>query len=95
MIDLKKILANYLRESADNIESGSCIINDEESKQLMRQIMHIELKKSEAAERLGISTRTFDRRVNAGELPPGKHVIHHKDLIWYLDEIIDKENDER
>lgn len=95
MDNLKNIISTYLRQTADSIDSDSCILSQEESNYLLSQIMHIELKKSEAAERLGISTRTFDRRVSAGELPQGKHVMHHKDLVWYLDEIISKENDER
>ena len=86
-MDIKEIIADHLIDSGYKIKNGECGMNDEELQSLASSLMHIEMKKSEAAEFLGISPRTFDRRVSAGEIPQGVHEIHHKELIWYKDEL--------
>ena len=87
-MDLKSIVAQYLREAADKIENGSCSLNDTEIKYLVSHIMHEEMNKQEAADYLNISTRTFDRYIEKGELPQGVHVRGSKNLIWYKDELL-------
>ena len=62
-MDLKSIVAQYLREAADKIENGSCSLNDTEIKYLVSHIMHEEMNKQEAADYLNMSTRTFDRYI--------------------------------
>ena len=41
------------------------------------------MNKQEAADYLNMSTRTFDRYIERGELPQGVHVRGSKNLIWY------------
>lgn len=55
-MDLKSIVAQYLREAA--------------------------------ADYLNMSTRTFDRYIEKGELSQGVHVRGSKNLIWYKDELV-------
>lgn len=87
-MDLKSIVAQYLREAADKIENGSCSLNDTEIKYLVSHIMHEEMNKQEAADYLNMSTRTFDRYIEKDELPQGVHVRGSKNLIWYKDELV-------
>lgn len=88
-MDLKKIIAQYLRESADKIETNSCGLSNAEITQLAQQIMHQEMNKSEAAEFLNMSTRTFDRKIESGQLPKGVHNLGSKQKIWYKDELVE------
>lgn len=87
-MDLKKIIAQYLRDSAEKIEKDSCGMTDAEINQLAQQIMHQEMNKTEAAEFLNMSIRNFDRKIENGEIPPGQHIRGSKSLIWYKDELI-------
>lgn len=87
-MDLRNVVSEYLRNAADNIQNNSCGLTEEEIQDLIKQLMHIELNKTEAAEYLGMSTRTFDRKIENGELPIGKHIRGSKNLIWYKDELI-------
>lgn len=87
-MNLRNIVSEYLRDAADNIQNNSCGLTEEEIQDLIKQLMHIELNKTEAAEYLGMSTRTFDRKIENGELPIGKHIRGSKNLIWYKDELI-------
>jgi DNA-binding NtrC family response regulator len=87
-MDLKSIVAQYLREAADKIENGSCSLNDTEIKYLVSHIMHEEMNKQEAADYLNMSTRTFDRYIEKGELSQSVHVRGSKNLIWYKDELV-------
>lgn len=93
-MDLKVIVADYLRKSADAIETNTCGMSNEEILQLASSIMHQELNKNEAAEFLNMSTRTFDRRVESGELPKGVHQSGSKQLIWYKDELLTNEKNQ-
>lgn len=87
-MDLKRILAQYLRETADKIEQNTCSLTDSEIKHLLGHIIHEEMNKQQAADYLNISTRTFDRYIESGKLPQGVHVRESKNLIWYKDELI-------
>lgn len=75
-------------DAGNKIKNGECGLNDSELQNLASSVMHIEMKKSEAAEFLHMSPRTFDRKISTGELPEGIHEIHHKELIWYKDELL-------
>lgn len=86
-MNLKTILSQYLRETADKLDEDSCNMSREEQEQLFSLIAHQELNKTEAAELLGMSTRTFDRKISEGELPAGQHIRGSKSLVWYRDEI--------
>ena len=50
--------------------------------------MHIKVNKTQASDFLHISTGTFDRKINDGELPAGKKDIGSNQLYWYKDELL-------
>lgn len=87
-MNLKDYLVKYLRELANNIEADNSNITEEQASDILGSIAHIELKKAEAARFLNLSVRTFDRRVHDGIIPPGRHNINHKELVWYKDELV-------
>lgn len=87
-MDLKNIVGDYLIESGQNIKNNTCGLSEEEIAQLASSIIHKELNKTEAAELLNISTRTFDRKVANGELPQGVSVRGQNTKIWYEDELL-------
>ena len=84
----KSNCSTIFKKAADKIENGSCNLNDTKIKYLVSHIMHEEMNKQEAADYLNMSTRTFDRYIEKGELPQGVHVRCSKNLIWYKDELI-------
>ncbi len=87
-MDLKKIIAQQLRIAADKIESNSCGLTESEILQLVQSVMHQELTKTESAQFLNISTRTFDRYIEKGVIPPGHKKNGSTQLLWYKDELI-------
>jgi predicted DNA-binding transcriptional regulator AlpA len=50
--------------------------------------MHVKINKTQASDFLHISTRTFDRKINDGELPVGKKDVGSNQLYWYKDELL-------
>ena len=87
-INYRKMVKNYLLEVIQNLDSDTCELDQEEALHIMSSFAHIKLNKFEAAQRLKISTATFDRKVASGKFPFGMKRIHHKDLYWYLDDIL-------
>lgn len=85
---LKNVVANFLEESAKKIRKDECGLDDKEIQYLASQIIHIKINKTETANILGISTKTLERRVNSGEIPPGNKDIGSNNLYWYKDEIL-------
>lgn len=88
MIDLRKVVTSYLRDSANKIDSGECGLEESEIIYLAQSILHIKVNKSQAANFLGISTRTLDRRIMSGEIPQGKKDLGSNSLYWFKDELL-------
>lgn len=86
-MDLKKVISDYLRNAADNIEANSCSMSEEEILKLASALMHQEMNKTEASEFLNMSIRQFDRKVESGEIPKGIHKAGSKQKLWYKDEL--------
>jgi predicted DNA-binding transcriptional regulator AlpA len=82
-----KVLANELRNIADKLEDGTCVISMDTAEDIINMIAHIPLSKTEAYEYLNVSRSTFDNMVALGELPKGRKVKGKKELIWYKDEL--------
>ena len=87
-MEMKYVIADFLIESANKIKRNECGLNDTEILHLASQVMHIKVNKSQAADFLHISTRTFDRKINDGELPVGQKDIGSNQLYWYKDELL-------
>lgn len=80
-----EILGDALITAGKRIRAGKCILTYEQADHIMSELMQavdVEVSKEEACAILGISRSTFDARVAAGEIPPGKHVRGFKELRW-------------
>lgn len=88
IMEMKYIIADFLVESADKIRKNECGLQESEIVYLASQIMHVKVNKTQAAEFLHISSRTFDRKICDGELPIGKKDIGSNQLYWYKDELL-------
>lgn len=88
IMEMKYIIADFLAESADKIRKNECGLQESEIVYLASQIMHVKVNKTQAAEFLHISSRTFDRKICDGELPIGKKDIGSNQLYWYKDELL-------
>ena len=88
-MEIKYVVAEFLKDSADKIMKNECGLDDNEILYLASQIMHVKINKTQASDFLHISTRTFDRRVNDGELPVGKKDVGSNQLYWYKDELLE------
>ena len=82
------VISNELRRIADKIDTGECALTEDECLELLSHIAHQKLNKTEAADLLGISTRTFDRKIDEGIYPQGQKVRGQNTLIWYKDELL-------
>ena len=87
-MEMKYIIADFLAESADKIRKNECGLQESEIVYLASQVMHVKVNKTQASDFLHISTRTFDRKINDGELPAGKKDIGSNQLYWYKDELL-------
>ena len=90
-MNLKYIVSQYLRESADKIINDECGLDENELVELSQCILHIKVNKVQAADFLHISTRTLDRRIESGDLPPGHKEFGSNQLYWYKDELLSNE----
>ena len=86
-MNLNKEVADQLRTAADDIENNRCGLNQNEIQDLASVVMHIEMNKSEAANYLGLSIRTFDRYIANGWIPRGIRPLGSNSLVWYKDEL--------
>lgn len=80
-------LAQLLREAADNLDSGSCVVTKEQASMLIDEIANRPLSKEQACRFLGMSRSNFDRLVREGTLPAGRKVAGFKELIWFTKDL--------
>ena len=84
---LKLLFVKELRRVADDIESGSCILSNEQMEDVIDAIAHRPVYKSEAAEIMRMSRSTFDLNVQLGLIPKGRKQKNKNDLVWFVDEL--------
>lgn len=86
--ELERMLADVL----GRVRSGECKVDDD----LIVKIVKVceeeaderrPLVKTEAAERLGVTTRSIDRYIKAGLLHKGRKRRGHKSLYWLKSDI--------
>lgn len=87
MIDFKKLVAKYLREVADRIDSEECELSKTEAMDILSVIAHEPLSKEQACNYLNISRSRFDSLVAEGKLPKGRKRVGLKELSWWQDEL--------
>ena len=87
MIDFKKLVAKYLREVADKIDSGECELSKTEAIDILSVVAHEPLTKEQACSYLNMSRSKFDDLVREGKLPKGRKRVGLKNLSWWKDEL--------
>lgn len=87
MKSLLKVLIKELRDAADRLENGTCVISMGAAEDIINALAHIPLSKEEACIFLNISRATFDNYVGLGKLPKGRKEVGKKELVWYKDEL--------
>lgn len=85
---IKKVLLQIVKD----IDDGNCNMSEAEMQSVitMLQNMNNRMKlynRTEAAEYLHISQRTFDRYVHDGIIPKGKHHRGDKQISWTASEL--------
>lgn len=89
---IKQLISKFFREIADKIDNGTCEISEGEAMELLSLIAHEPISKSQAYQELGISRAKFDQLVKDGKLPKGQKRLGFKELVWYRDELIGKQD---
>ncbi len=87
MKSIAKVLADELRNIADRLEAGTCVISMDAAEDIINMLAHIPMSKTEAYEYLNVSRSTFDNMIALGELPKGRKEKGKKELVWYKDEL--------
>lgn len=90
----RKKLQAVLKALDALVDANPCGMSDEQLSKMADDIQYLidikhrqEVSREEAAVMLGISTRSFRRLVIEGKIPQG-HRNGHKELSWYVDDII-------
>lgn len=89
---IRKLAVRLLRQIANDIDSGSCELEEEQAMDIMSCIGHEVLSKDSACSYLNISRSKFDSLVAEGKLPQGRKRRGFKELVFYKDEISDALN---
>lgn len=87
MTILEKTTCQLLRDTADKIEKGSCIVTDETMEMAQKMLGHHPLSKEQACNYLHMSRSNFDLKIQHGLLPRGRKVSGFTGLVWYQDEL--------
>lgn len=87
MLNIKRLVVRYLRDTADKIEAGNTELSESEAMDIMRVIAHESLSKEQACRHLNVSRSRFDDLIREKKLPKGRKVSGFKELRWYRDEL--------
>ena len=87
MMDFKKLVVKYLKNTIDKIESDSCELTEAEAMNILKVIAHEPLSKEQACNFLNLSRSRFDTLILENKLPVGRKVTGYKELRWYKDEL--------
>lgn len=92
-MSLLQVIKKQLLVMVDRIDKGACDMSDEECMEVITYLQKLSNKeelmsKYQAYTYLNISRATFDRLVQEGQLPKGKHVAGLKELLWKKGDII-------
>ena len=84
---IKKHFVNLLRKTAEDIDAGNCVIDEEQAIDIIKLISHKPMSKEQSAIYLNLSTSRFDSLVRELKLPKGKKRLGFKEKVWYQDEL--------
>lgn len=85
---IKQILIQLLEKWLADLKADNSNLSEEDAIQLVDEIANININKYEAASRLGISERTFDRKVASGDIPNGIKPYKETKIKWKLKDIL-------
>ena len=86
------IIKKALLQIVQDIDDGNCNMSDADMQSAIMMLQSMNnrtklLNRTEAAEYLHISQRTFDRHVHDGIIPKGKHTRGDKQITWTTTEL--------
>lgn len=82
-----KLLADLLREKADDIDAGNSNLSESELTEILETMRALSTKnerlsKDQACIYLKMSRSTFDTHIRNGEIPKGQKIRGLKELSW-------------
>ena len=87
MIDFRKIVAKFLRDTANKIDVGTSEITESEAMEILKVVAHEPLSKEQACRYLNLSRSRFDDLIREKRIPKGRKVAGFRELRWYKDEL--------
>lgn len=86
-INLVKLLSKELRDIADKLDNGTCVITEQDAVDMLDHITHIGISRDEAMKELNMSKSTFYLQTANGNVPKGHKRKGFTELVWFKDEI--------
>lgn len=83
----KEIVLSILKDSIQKIEQNKCELSEEDVYQVLKQVAHIPMSKSDAYKYMELSRTAFDYKISKGELPRGQKRKGFNELVWYKDQL--------
>jgi predicted DNA-binding transcriptional regulator AlpA len=87
MLNLKRLVAKYLREVADKLDAGTSDVTETEAMEIMNAVVHQAMSKEQACRFLHMGRSRFDQLIAEGKLPKGRKVQGRTGLTWYQNEL--------
>lgn len=87
-LNLSRLLANALRETADKLDSGNTYLSEAEQCEIFDMLTHTALCAEEVCNYLNISRATLTNYIRDGVVPKGRKLRGRKELIWFKDELV-------
>lgn len=84
---LKRLVVKLMREKANDIEVGNCVLTADEAMSIMSAISHEALSREQACRYLNMGRSKFGDKIAKKELPKGRRRLGHKELDWWKDEL--------
>ena len=87
-----KLIRDLLQKFIDDLDSGNTNISYEKQCQIIRVLSIIgdeneEFSKVEAADYVGLSVSSFEKRIEQGLIPKGTKVGRFKEHRWYKSDL--------
>lgn len=88
MTFLIRTVVKYLRDTANQIEKGDCVLTDEQAMEIMSVIANEQLSKDQACTFLHIKRSRFDELIREGKIPKGRKTRGLTELLWNKKDLV-------
>ena len=88
MSALSKLLAKYMRETADKLDAGNTYLSEQEQQEILAMLTHTAMSAEEVCIYLNCSRPTLTNYIRDGVVPKGRKLRGRKELVWFKDELI-------